>query len=94
MLSIDVDGIDWHVRDNVRRYRPRLVVIELNPSIPNGVYFVQDADPAKHHGGTLVLAGCHGLLWAELPIEREAIQVLAPEDRVLRDFSPAALLTD
>ena len=155
LLSIDVDGIDWHIWDSVRRYRPRLVVIEFNPSIPNDVYFVQDADPAKHHGsslramvalgkekgyelvatteinalfvaaelfpafeiadndidsmhtpgayesrlfqlydGTLVLAGCRKLLWAELPIEQEAIQVLPPERRVFRDVSAAARLTD
>lgn len=154
LLSIDVDGIDWHLWDSVRRYRPRLVVIEFNPSIPNDVYFVQDADPARHHGsslramialgkdkgyelvattdinallvaaelfpafeiadndidsmhtpgayesrlfqlydGTLVLAGCRKLLWAELPIEQEAIQVLAPEDRVFRDLSGAARVT-
>ena len=46
------------------------------------------------YDGTLVLAGCRKLLWAELPIEQEAIQVLAPEDRVFRDLSAEARLTD
>jgi hypothetical protein len=122
------------------------VVIEFNPTIPNDVYFVQDADPEVHHGssllamielgkrkgyelvattplnalfvladlfdvfeiadndidamhspsefeirifqlydGTLMLTGCRRLLWAQENIEQEAIQVLAPENRVFED---------
>ena len=145
-LSIDVDGVDWHIWRTLVRYRPRLVVIEFNPSIPNDVYFVQDADPAVHHGssllamielgkekryqlvattpinalfvredlfevfeiadndidamhspaefesgifqlydGTLMIARCRRLLWAQVDIEQEAIQVLPPERRVFVD---------
>ena len=29
-------------------------MIEFNQSIPNDVYFVQDADPAVHHGSSLL----------------------------------------
>jgi hypothetical protein len=153
-LCIDVDGIDWHVWRSLAKYRPRLVVIEFNPSIPNDVTFVQDPDPGKHHGssllamvelgkdkgyelvatteinaffvaselfaafqiadndidsmhspgkyesklfqlydGTLVLAGCRNLVWADVPIEHEAIQVLPREKRVFVDKNAEARLS-
>lgn len=146
LLSIDVDGLDWHIWESVARYRPRLVVIEFNPSISNDVYYVQDADAGVHHGssllamielgkrkgyelvattpinalfvlkplfevfqiadndidamyspaafesrffqlydGTVVLAGCRRLLWAQIDIEQDAIQVLPAERRVYVD---------
>ncbi len=148
LLSIDVDGVDYHIWKSLHAYRPRLVVIEFNQAIPNDIHFVQDADPAVHHGsslramislgkekgyelvattevnalfvarelfpafeiadndidamhspgvyesklfqlydGTLVLAGCRMLLWAEQPIEQEAIQVVPREQRVFEDKS-------
>ena len=34
------------------------------------------------YNGTLVLAGCQKLLWAEIPIAQEDIQVLPPDKRV------------
>ncbi len=148
LLSIDVDGVDYHIWKSLQAYRPRLVVIEFNQAIPNDIHFVQDADADIHHGsslramialgkekgyelvattelnalfvtrelfpvfeiadndidsmhtpgvyesklfqlydGTLVLAGCRMLLWAEQPIEQEAIQVLPREQRVFEDKS-------
>lgn len=142
LLSIDVDGQDWHIWQSLERYRPRLVVIEFNYSIPNDVYYVQDPDPDIHQGssllamvelakqkgyelvattalnaffvvkelfdqfliadndidamhtpgkyefklfqlydGTLVLTGCQRLLWPNIPIEQEDIQVLPPDKR-------------
>jgi hypothetical protein len=146
LLSIDIDGNDYHVwRTLTSTYAPRVVVIEFNPTIPNEVIFVQDADPRLNQGsslaalielgkekgyeivattdcnaifvnaalfprleiadnsidaihrpkltsvifqlydGTLVLAGCQRLLWHDLPIDQEAIQVLAPEQRRFPD---------
>lgn len=49
-ISIDVDGNDWHVWHSMKRYRPRVVEIEYNPTISNEVYFVQDQDFAIHQG--------------------------------------------
>ena len=141
-LSIDVDGLDWHIWQSLVQYRPRLVVIEFNHAIPNDIYYVQDPDPevqqgsslramialgkekgyelvattplnaffvtselfdkfeiadndidAMHTAGkyeskvfqlydvTMVLTGCKRLLWANIPIEQEDIQVLPPEER-------------
>jgi methyltransferase FkbM-like protein len=53
VLSIDIDGNDYHVWKAVTRYRPRVVVIEYNPTIPSAVDFVQAADPAVNHGSSI-----------------------------------------
>ncbi len=52
-LCIDVDGCDLHIWDAVKKYRPRLVQIEFNPSIPNNIAFIQDADMGLNHGSSL-----------------------------------------
>lgn len=50
LMSIDIDGNDFHVWKSLKRYRPRVVIVEFNPTIPNDVIFVQDADPAIAEG--------------------------------------------
>ena len=52
-LSIDIDGNDYHVWKACARYRPKLVCIEFNPTIPTEVHFVQDSDPLVKHGSSL-----------------------------------------
>ena len=54
VLSIDVDGNDWHIWNAVRLYRPRIVLIEFNPTAGNDLYFVQEPDPAAHQGASLL----------------------------------------
>lgn len=53
LVSIDIDGSDHHVWRSMVRYRPRVVVIEFNPSVPNDVIFVQDRDMDIHQGASL-----------------------------------------
>ena len=43
-LSIDIDGCDYYIFESLKTYRPKLVCIEYNPSIPNEVSFVQSKD--------------------------------------------------
>jgi hypothetical protein len=52
-LSIDVDGNDFHIWRAVKKYRPKLVCIEFNPSVPTEVDFVQPADPGVSQGASL-----------------------------------------
>ncbi len=52
LLSIDIDGIDYHVWDSVRLYQPKVVVIEYNPTIPNDIVFVQPRDPSVSQGSS------------------------------------------
>jgi hypothetical protein len=52
VLSIDIDGNDYHVWSAVRNYRPKLVVIEYNPTISNCVTFVQERNPSVSQGSS------------------------------------------
>jgi hypothetical protein len=52
-VSIDIDGNDYHVWNAVTRYRPKLVMIEFNPTIPPEIKYVQPADPAVKFGNSL-----------------------------------------
>jgi hypothetical protein len=54
LASIDIDGNDWHIWDSLTKFRPRVVVIEFNPSVENDIYFVQDYDPAINQGCSLL----------------------------------------
>lgn len=49
-LSIDIDGNDFHVWKAIETYRPKLICIEFNPTIPTDVDFVQPADPHVSQG--------------------------------------------
>lgn len=49
-LSIDIDGCDWHIWKSVEAYRPKIVCIEFNPTIPNCVPYVQPSDFSIKHG--------------------------------------------
>ena len=60
VLSIDIDGNDYHVWKQIQKYRPKLLVIEFNPTIPNEVEFVQEPIPHLNQGSSaksLVLLG-------------------------------------
>ena len=52
LLSIDIDGNDYHVWEAMEEYRPKLVVIEFNPSLSNTALFVQKRDPRASHGSS------------------------------------------
>jgi len=54
ILSIDIDGNDYHVWKAVEKYTPKVVCIEYNPTIPSEVEFVQPADPEVNHGSSLL----------------------------------------
>jgi len=54
LLSIDIDGNDYHVWDAVRNYCPKVVVIEFNPTVPPTVEFVQPKDLTITQGSGLL----------------------------------------
>lgn len=54
LLSIDIDGNDYHVWAAVKHYRPKVVVIEYNPTIPVEVEFVQPRDMHVTQGSSLL----------------------------------------
>jgi hypothetical protein len=52
--SIDVDGNDYHVWKAITAYRPKLICIEFNPTIPTDCHFVQPANPKLNQGTGLM----------------------------------------
>jgi hypothetical protein len=52
LLSIDIDGNDYYAWEAVERYRPKLVIIEFNPTFANAMLFVQKKKPAIGHGAS------------------------------------------
>lgn len=53
LFSLDVDGAEYHLWDSLTRYRPRVLVIEFNPTIPPEVDFVQPRDMTVFQGSSL-----------------------------------------
>lgn len=53
LLSIDIDGNDYHVWKAFSNYKPKVVVIEYNPTIPTEIHFVQPLDPSVSQGSSL-----------------------------------------
>lgn len=53
LLSLDIDGNDYHVWESLMRHVPRVAVIEYNPSIPNDINFVQPRDMRVQQGSSL-----------------------------------------
>lgn len=54
LLSIDVDGNDFHIWKAISKYKPKVVVIEYNPTIPTNIRFAQPANPAINQGASLL----------------------------------------
>lgn len=54
LLSIDIDGNDYHVWQAIADYKPKVVVIEFNPTIPKQVEFVQPKDMSVTQGSSLL----------------------------------------
>jgi hypothetical protein len=52
--SIDIDGNDYHAWKAITAYRPKLICIEFNPTIPTDCLFVQQADPKLNQGSSLL----------------------------------------
>ncbi len=50
VLSIDIDGNDYHAWKATSTYKPKVVVIEFNPTIPTEIEFVQEPDMSSAQG--------------------------------------------
>jgi hypothetical protein len=46
VVSIDVDSFDHYLLEQVLKFRPRLIMIEINESMPDGVFFYLLYDPS------------------------------------------------
>jgi hypothetical protein len=53
LLSIDIDGNDYYIWENLKKYQPKIVIIEFNSTIPLEVEFIQPQDPKINQGTSL-----------------------------------------
>jgi hypothetical protein len=52
LLSLDIDGMDYWVWDSINLYKPKIVCIEFNFSVPNAVEFIQEKNFNIKHGSS------------------------------------------
>ena len=53
LFSLDIDGNEYHLWDSLNDYRPRVMLVEFNPSIPHHVSFIQPRDMHVFQGSSL-----------------------------------------
>jgi len=51
-LSIDIDGMDYWIWSSITYYKPKIVCIEFNPSIPTHIPYIQDKDFQVNQGSS------------------------------------------
>lgn len=52
-LCIDVEGNDYHLWASLKNFRPKVVMVDFNSTVPNDVIFVQEDDLKVNHGASL-----------------------------------------
>ena len=52
-LCIDVEGNDYNLWASLYRHRPKVVMVDFNPSVPNDVLFAQEDSSEVNHGASL-----------------------------------------
>ncbi|CAH0997062.1 hypothetical protein EMA8858_03199 [Emticicia aquatica] len=61
ILSIDIDGNDYHIWDSLKIFMPKVVIIEFNPTIPSDIAFVQERNIDVSHGSSLLSLNILGI---------------------------------
>ena len=51
-LSIDIDGMDYYILQSLKKFRPKLISVEFNPTIPNSIFFVQEKNSKIKQGSS------------------------------------------
>lgn len=50
LLSIDIDGADYWIYESLKKFRPKVIVVEYNPTIPKEVDFSKPKDILRNKG--------------------------------------------
>ncbi len=53
LFSLDIDGNEYHLWESLLDYRPRVMVVEFNPTIPNDIIFIQPRNMKVFQGSSL-----------------------------------------
>ncbi|HWF53243.1 MAG TPA: hypothetical protein VG223_01385 [Solirubrobacteraceae bacterium] len=97
LLSIDIDGNDYHVWDALDGYYPKVVVVEYNPTIPNEIDFVQARDLHVSQGSSLSALARLGVAKGYRLIHATVVNAIFVNEAYAALFelaSPAALRAD
>jgi hypothetical protein len=54
LISIDIDGNDYHIWKSIKKFEPKVVIIEFNPSFPNHVEFIQARNFKVKQGSSIL----------------------------------------
>jgi sulfur carrier protein ThiS len=54
LISIDIDSCDYYIWESIIQYKPIVVVIEYNPTVPNDIVFIQEQDMSVNQGSSLL----------------------------------------
>ena len=100
-LSIDIDGMDFYILKSLKKYSPKLICIEFNPTIPNVVNFIQDNNKSVKQGssaksiselasemGYLTIAATHCNLFL---LKKEFREIVCPILPTLDEINPNGL---
>ncbi len=53
LISMDIDGCEYHLWKSLKRYKPKMVLVEFNPTIPLDYSYVQPRDFKVNHSSSL-----------------------------------------
>jgi len=53
LLTIDIEGNDYHLFACLKNYTPSVAIIDFNPSIGNDIRFIQENNDQAHFGASL-----------------------------------------
>lgn len=105
-LSIDIDGCDYYILESLVAFKPKVICIEHNPSMPNDVDFVQPKDfgvkqgsspkafcrLAKEKGYDLVAVTLTNLFFVRSDLKESVLGPQTPTLADLRDDSDVKCL--
>lgn len=100
LVSIDVDGTDFHIWRGLRKFEPRVVVVEYNPTIPPHIVIVGSGRGNEIGCSALALAqlgqqkgyslvACIG--WNAFFVRKENAHLFADADNLDALFDPSYL---
>lgn len=53
IISMDIDGCEYHLWESMQRFRPKIIVVEYNASIPLDYEYIQPKDFSVSHSSSL-----------------------------------------
>ena len=98
LLSVDVDGMDFHIVASLQNFQPKIICVEFNQTIPNFVQFVQSPDPQVRQGASALalshLASTKGYALVAATdcnlifVRKEYLSAVAGEEQDLAELNP------